>query len=471
MLALMKTNSILRRLRFCLIGTGVLSLAACESSDMPGEAVDPYEPTSYIKIQHPDWAKDAAVYELNTRQFTPEGTFEAAAEQLPRLKQLGITIVWLMPIHEIGEMNRKGTLGSPYSVKDYFSVNGEFGTLDDLKNFVARAHELGMYVIIDWVANHTAWDNPLRTEHPDWYERDWKGDFQPTPWWDWSDIINLDYSQPAVRRYMTEALKYWVTEVDIDGYRCDVAGDIPIEFWNNARRELDAIKPVFMLAEWEGRDLHAEAFDMTYAFSWYETMADIVAGKKELDKLVRYYARDFSRFPEGGMRMLFVSNHDKNSWEGTQFEVFGDSLPAAIVLSVVGEGTPLIYNGQEAGNERRLAFFEKDPIEWREHPIGDLYRKLLALHKRNTALWNGGWGAPMSRVPNDAMSKVISFVRQNDNDKVFAAFNFSNTPQQVTLEEALYHGDYTDFFSGESTTLGADAQLSIEPWGYKVFVQ
>ena len=467
----MKTNSILRRLRFCLIGTGVLSLAACAHSDIPNESIDPHQPVSYIKIQHPDWAKDAAVYELNTRQFTPEGTFEAAAEQLPRLKELGITIVWLMPIHEIGEMNRKGKLGSPYSVRDYFSVNKEFGTLDDLKNFVAGAHELGMYVIIDWVANHTAWDSSLRTEHPDWYERDWKGDFRPTPWWDWSDIINLDYSQPAVRRYMTEALKYWVKEADIDGYRCDVAGDIPIEFWNNARRELDAIKPVFMLAEWEGRDLHAEAFDMTYAFSWYETMADIVVGKKELDKLIRYYARDFSRFPEGGMRMVFVSNHDKNSWEGTQFEVFGDALPAAIVLSVVGEGTPLIYNGQEAGNERRLAFFEKDPIEWREHPIGDLYRKLLALHKSNTALWNGGWGAPMNRVPNDAMSKVISFVRQNGNDKVLAAFNFSNTPQQVTLEETLYHGDYTDFFSGESVTLAADARLSIEPWGYKVFVR
>jgi glycosidase len=471
MLAFMKTNSILHRLRFCLIGTGVLSLAACEPSDMPRETIDPYQPESYIKIQHPEWAKDAAIYELNTRQFTPEGTFKAAAKQLPRLKELGITIVWLMPIHEIGEMNRKGELGSPYSVRDYFSVNHEFGTLDDLKNFVARAHELGMYVIIDWVANHTAWDNPLRTEHPDWYERDWKGDYQPTPWWDWSDIINLDYSHPEVRRYMTEALKYWVEEADIDGYRCDVAGDVPIEFWNNVRRELDAIKPVFMLAEWEGRDLHAEAFDMTYAFSWYETIADIVVGKKELDKLVRYYARDFSRFPEGGMRMVFVSNHDKNSWEGTQFEIFGDALQAAIVLSVVGEGMPLIYNGQEAGNERRLAFFEKDPIEWREHAIGDLYSKLLALHKRNSALWNGAWGAPMIRVPNDAKSNVISFVRQNDDDKVFAAFNFSGTPQQVTFAETLYHGDYTDFFIGGSVTLGADAQLAIEPWGYKVFVR
>jgi len=456
-------------LRNCALGAALLALGACEPTASPG--ADPYKPVPYVKIQHPEWSKDAAIYQLNTRQFTPEGTFRAAAEQLPRLRDLGVNIIWLMPIHEIGELNRKGTLGSPYSVKDYYSVNPEFGTLDDLKAFISRAHELGLYVIIDWVANHTAWDNPLVEQHPEWYERDWKGDFRPTPWWDWSDIINLDYSQPAVRRYMTEALKYWVEEADIDGYRCDVAGDVPIEFWNNARRELDAIKPVFMLAEWEGRDLHAEAFDMTYAFSWYETMEDIVAGKKTLNKLIRYYARDFSRHPEGGMRMVFVSNHDKNSWEGTQFEVFGDALEAAITLTVVGEGMPLIYNGQEAGNEKRLEFFEKDPIEWRAHPIGDLYKKLLTLQKSNTALWNGSWGAPMIRVPNDAMDKVISFVRQNDKDKVFAAFNFSDTAQAVSFAETLYHGDYTDFSTGKRQALDADSRVVIEPWGYKVYVR
>ena len=456
-------------LAVCLVAA--LSLVACDRAAPPAPTPDPYQPEPYVKIQAPEWSKNAAIYQINTRQFTPEGTFAAAAEQLPRLRDLGVTIVWLMPIHEIGAENRKGTLGSPYSVKDYFSVNPEFGTLDDFRNFVDRAHELGLYVIIDWVANHTAWDNPLREQHPDWYERDWKGDFRPTPWWDWSDIINLDYAKPEVRRYMTEALKYWVQEANIDGYRCDVAGDVPIEFWNNARRELDVIKPVFMLAEWEGRDLHAEAFDMTYAFSWYEAVADIAAGKKTLDRLIRYYARDFSRFPEGGMRMVFVSNHDKNSWEGTQFEVFGDALEAAIALTVVGEGMPLIYNGQEAGNEKRLEFFEKDPIEWREHPIGELYRKLLALQKENTALWNGAWGAPMIRVPNDAMEHVISFVRQNSDDKVFAAFNMSGSAQVVQFEESLYHGGYADVANDERVTLDAETRIELPPWGYKVFVQ
>ena len=449
---------------FWLLCIGLLALMSCDQRD-------PHQPVPYVKLTHPEWSKTAAIYELNTRQFTAEGTFRAAAEHLPRLKELGITIVWLMPIHEIGEENRKGTLGSPYAVKDYYSVNPEYGTLDDLRHFVDTAHELGLYVIIDWVANHTAWDNPLRTEHPDWYERDWKGDFRPTPWWDWSDIINLDYSRPELRRYMTEALRYWVREADIDGFRCDVAGDVPVEFWNSARRELDAIKPVFMLAEWEGRDLHAEAFDATYAFSWYESLADVVAGKHGLDKLIRYYARDFSRHPKDGMRMMFVSNHDKNAWEATQFEAFGDALDAAIVLSVVGKGIPLIYNGQEAGNEKRLAFFEKDEIEWREHPIGDLYKRLLALKKANPVLWNGAWGAEMIPVPNNAADKVISFVREGGGNKVFGVFNFSAEPVQVEFDESLYHGGYSDFTTGEPISMTAQSTMPLDPWGYRVLVR
>lgn len=185
-------------LRIGILGATLLSLGACDRAEPP--AVDPYEPVPYVKIKNPEWSKNAAIYQVNTRQFTPEGTFRAAAEELPRLRDLGVNIIWLMPVHEIGKMNRKGTLGSPYAVKDYYSVNPEFGTLDDLKAFVTKAHELGLYVIIDWVANHTAWDNPLVEQHPEWYERDWKGDFHPTPWWDWSDIINLDYSQPDLRR-------------------------------------------------------------------------------------------------------------------------------------------------------------------------------------------------------------------------------------------------------------------------------
>ena len=432
---------------------------------------NPYEPTLQVRLTHPEWSKNATIYQINTRQFTPEGTFRAAEAHLPRLKELGVVIVWLMPVHPIGALNRKGRLGSPYAVQDYYGVNPEFGTLDDLKHFVATAHDLGLYVILDWVANHSAWDCNMVAEHPDWYVRDWKGEYRPTPWWDWEDIIDFDYDRPEVRQFMTEAMKYWVREVDVDGYRCDVAGFVPTDFWNNARRELDTIKPVFMLAEWEARDLHTEAFDMTYAWHWNDVMHKIAMGQANVEALYIYYSWNDKAYPRDIMRMLFVSNHDKNAWEGTEFEQFGDALEAAIVLSVISEGMPLIYNGQEAGNERRLAFFERDPIDWRPHPLGDLYRRLFALKRANTALWNAGWGARMVRVVNDNLTHVLSFVRQNDRDKVFAVFNLSDGPRVVSFPESLHHGTYTDYFSGESVTFADDTRLEVERWGYRVYVR
>lgn len=432
---------------------------------------DPYQPAREVLIEHPEWSKNATIYQINTRQFTAEGTFRAAEEHLPRLKELGAVILWLMPVHEIGEKNRKGRLGSPYSVKDYYSVNPEFGTLADLEHFVRAAHDLGMYVILDWVANHTAWDCNLVGEHPEWYARNWKGDFTPTPWWDWSDIIDLDYTQPALRKYMTDAMTYWVRETDVDGYRCDVAGFVPTDFWNNVRRELDEIKPVFMLAEWESRDLHAQAFDMTYAWSWNASMHQVAMGKASLDTMHVYYSWHEKAFPKDCMRMTFVSNHDKNYAEGTEFEQFGDAVEAAIVLSVVGDGMPLIYNGQEAGNTKRLDFYDRDPIEWREHPMGAFYRQLFALKRENTALWNGRWGATMVNVPNSRPAEVLSFVRRNDRDKVFAVFNFCDAERTVELHETLYHGSYTDVFSGKPVELHDPTTLTLAPWAFRVFVQ
>lgn len=430
-----------------------------------------YQPKNYVNITPPEWSKNAVLYQLNTRQFTQEGTFAAAEKQLPRLKEFGVDIIWLMPIHPIGEQNRKGSLGSPYAVKDYFAVNPEFGSMADLKSFVNRAHELDMKVILDWVANHTAWDNPMRQEHPEWYERDYKGDYRPTPWWDWSDIIDLDYSQPALREYMTDALKFWVEEVNIDGYRCDVAGFVPVDFWDNVRAELDAIKPVLMLAEWESRDLHANAFDMTYAWSWREKMHQIAQGHADVNALFIYYSWNESAFPRNAYRLTYVSNHDTNAWEGTMYEAFGDALEATIVLSFVGEGFSMVYNGQEAGNDKRLAFFEKDPIVWREDPIGDLYKQLIALKQGNSALWNGAYGARMIHVPNDQPTEVFSFVRQNSDEKVFVVINFSDESKTVTFKEALFHGDYTEFFTGEKTTLNDLSTLKIPAWGYKVFTK
>lgn len=430
-----------------------------------------YQPIPYVGIEHPDWSKNATIYQINTRQFTTEGTFCAAEEHLPRLKELGVAILWLMPVQEIGQKNRKGTLGSPYAVKDYYAVEPELGTLEDLRHFVSAAHRQGLYVLLDWVANHTAWDSNLVTEHPDWYARDWKGDFRPTPWWDWVDVIDLDYDNVDLRRYMTEAMKYWVREVGVDGYRCDVAGFVPTDFWNTVRAELDEIKPVFMLAEWESRDLHALAFDMTYAWSWNETLHRIATGKGDLEQLRIYYSWNEKAYPVDSMRMTFVSNHDKNAWEGTEFEQFGEALEAAIVLSVVGEGMPLIYSGQEAGNDKRLEFFERDPIHWREHPMGELYRSLFALKHSNTALWNAHWGARMIDVPNSAKHAVFSFVRCNEQDKVFAVFNFSGEPQTVTFSEALCEGDYVDHFTGADVDVDAATTMTMDPWAFRVLVR
>ena len=425
-----------------------------------------YAPAPEVRLSHPEWARSASIYQINQRQFTPEGAFRAAEAHLPRLRDFGVDIVWLMPVNPIGERNRKGDLGSPYAVKDYYAVNPEFGTVDDLRHFVDAAHDLGLHVILDWVANHTAWDNVLVTEHPEWYARDWKGDFRPTPWWDWDDIIDLDYTHEGLREWMTAAMVHWVKEVGIDGYRCDVAGFVPVDFWENARRELDAVKPVFMLAEWEARDLHTRAFDASYAWSWNETMHRIAHGKAGLDVLRNYYAWNDRSWQRDAYRMTFVSNHDKNAWEGTEYEQFGDALDAAIVLSVVGEGIPLVYNGQEAGSEKRLEFFAKDLITWRTDPQGDLYRRLFALKKAHPALWNGASGGRMVRIPNDVEAAVLSFFREMDGDQVLGVFNLSPEEVTVSLTEHPLGPSGTDALSGDAVDL--TRPLTLPAWGYRV---
>ncbi|WCL54844.1 alpha-amylase family glycosyl hydrolase [Gimibacter soli] len=459
-----------------------LMLAAAFLGALPARAADEaalaaHQPEPYVKLTHPEWAKKAVIYQINTRQFTPEGTFTAAAKQLPRLKAMGVDILWLMPVQEIGVQNRKGTLGSPYSIKDYYKVNPEFGTMEELKAFLAEAHALGLHVILDWVANHTAWDNALAADHPDWYERDWKGDFRPTPWWDWEDIIDLDYSKPEVRAYMADAMKFWVQDVGFDGFRCDVAGYVPLDFWEKVRVELDAVKPVFMLAEWQSRDLMAKAFDATYSWEWFDSMKGVAQGKADVGALFGYYSNNESGWPEDGYRMTYTSNHDKNAWEGTDAELFGKGFEAATVLAIVGEGMPMIYNGQEAGLDKRLEFFERDPIDWpAKLPLEGFYTRLFKMVDENEALWNGAAGARMVRVVNDRPSEVFSFVRQKGKAKLFAVFNMTDKPVTVGFKEPMFVGDYAETLaSGRApevstpATLSADTRFELAPWGYRVF--
>lgn len=429
-----------------------------------------FAPQSLYTVKQPEWSSHAVIYQVNTRQFSTSGDFKGVIAGLPHIKALGADIVWLMPIHPIGNKYRKGELGSPYAVKDYFAINPEFGNEGDLKALVEEAHKLSLKVIIDWVPNHSAWDNPLVESHPHWYAKDYKGDFRPSPWWDWSDIIEFDYRQAGLREYMIEALRYWVEKFDIDGYRCDVAGYVPNDFWCQAKDALEQIKPVFMLAEWENRDLHEKAFNMTYAWSWNETMHDLAHGRCHLDRLRKYYSWNERSWPHNAYRMTFVSNHDKNAWDGTQYEQFGDALEAAIVLSVLGEGMPLIHNGQEAGETKRLAFFERDPIEWQGHPIGELYRALITLKKSKQVLGNGEFGARMIQVPNTVMDKIFSFVRHNGQEKVFVIINFSSESVDVSFSEPLFEGHYVDWQGNDEIVFENASVRTILPWQYEVWV-
>ncbi len=458
---------------YSLITAALMALTAAPAAAQTAPPVAArYQPRPYIELTNPAWSRDAVIYQINTRQFTPEGTFRAAMAELPRLQALGVDILWLMPIHPIGVENRKGTLGSPYAVRDYFDVNPDFGTKADFKAFVDAAHAQGMRVILDWVANHSAWDNPLRDQHPEYYVRTWNGNFRPTLWLDWSDIIDFDYQQAGLRQYMTSALTYWVREYGVDGYRADVAGMVPTDFWDNARAELDAIKPVFMLAEWQYPELHRRAFDASYAWDWHNAMHAIGNGEGDVGGLFGYYSSDDAAWPHGAMRMLFTSNHDKNSWDGTEYELFGPALANVTALTFIADGIPLIYNGQEAGNARRLEFFEKDPIVWptNEHPNAAEYRRLIAFRDANPALHNGQWGAEMVPVVNSAHPRVFSFVREKDGNKVFGVFNFSAEPQDVGFTDGPFAGDYSDYRDGSAVTVAADTRLTIPAWGHRVLV-
>lgn len=455
---------------FCLVFIfGITTSAA--NQDNKEKNMHSYEPKPYVELTHPEWVKNATIYEVNIRQYTEEGTFNAFSDHLPRLKSLGVDILWLMPIHPIGEKNRKGEKGSYYSVKDYKGINPDFGDMNDLKALVNKAHSMGMYVILDWVANHSAWDNPLTVSNPEWYTKDHNGSFQPTPWWDWSDIIDFDYTNPEMREYMTGALKYWVKEANIDGYRADVAGFIPTDFWDNVRVELDQIKPVFMLAEWDARDLHKKAFDMSYAWDLHDVMHEVAIGKKAGDAIYLHFAHALNAWPDNAIKMNFVDNHDKNSWEETMFDRFGSHLETSIVLTATAEGMPLIYSGQEAGLDKVLAFFDKDKIKWQQHPIGELYKTLFELKHKNKALWNGNWGGKMIPVPNDQPKTVFSFVRQKENDKVFVVLNFSDKSQKVRFNENIQIGEYTELFSQQKQNITPNGSVLLEPFAYKIFVK
>ncbi len=374
-----------------------------------------------------------------------------------------------MPITPIGEVNRKGELGSYYSVKDYRGINPEFGTMEDFKNVVSKAHELGMYVILDWVANHTAWDNYLVELHPEWYARDENGNFISP--YDWTDVIQLDYTQPALWDYMIDAMKFWVVEANVDGFRCDVAAMVPTDFWIRARRELDQIKPVFLLAEAELPEHHEYAFDMSYAWEFHHIMNAIAEGTQNVTHIIDYLVREKARFPVEAYRMQFITNHDENSWAGTEFTRLGDGVEAMAVLTYTIPGMPLIYNGQEAGMDQMLLFFDKDEIDWSYIRFESFYTTLNQLKNDNPALWNGKHGGPLTIIENTLPDNVFSFYRENDGNKVVVLVNLSTSEQNFELKGRRFSGDYVNVFTGEDLSLAPNQEFTFSAWEYMVLVK
>jgi len=417
--------------------------------------------------RHVAWSLNANIYEVNIRQYTPEGTFKAFQQHLDRLQKMGVDILWLMPINPIGEKNRKGSLGSYYAVQNYETVNPNFGTLEDLKSLVKEAHARGMHVILDWVANHTAWDNVWVKEHPDWYKKDKEGKFVSP--FDWTDVISLNYDNKDLRQAMINAMIYWIKNADIDGFRCDVAGMVPVDFWNEARTALDKVKPVFMLAEDEDNAALVEyAFDMNYAWKMLHLMNDIAQGKKKAADIWDYMKWNNETFAPDVYRMYFTSNHDENSWNGTAFERLGDAFKAFTVFDYTIPGMPLIYNGQEAANNKRLRFFEKDTINWQPLPYATFYAELNHLKKTTPILENGEDGGKLIPLSKEVDENIFAFYREKQGKQLVVLLNLSSQPREFTIDNEHIKGNYHDFFGKNDINIQTDWVFKLPAWGYVI---
>jgi glycosidase len=460
------------------------ALLGCQAQsrpqDAPATTAGPAATTAMPSADtaaYPAWTRNAVIYEVNVRQYTPEGTFAALERHLPRLDSLGVDILWLMPVQPIGVKNRKGSLGSYYSIQDYTAINPEHGTEADFRRFVDAAHARGMRVILDWVANHTAHDHAWITEHPDWHDRRPDGsamnardnEGRET---DWTDVAELNYRNPEMRRAMIAEMRWWLERMNIDGFRCDVAGGVPMDFWADARRELQAVKPdIFMLAEAESPTMHS-AFHMTYGWELHHLLNEIAQGKKGAPELDHYFARQDSAYGPGAYRMYFTSNHDENSWQGTEFERMGaNHLAAFVVAATVRNGMPLLYTGQEASLNHRLRFFEKDTVDWAGPSLADFYRAMFSLKHTQAALGNGPWGGAQTTLATDAGERVYAFTRTRGDNTVLVAVNFGDAPARAAYQGLPRPGGYTDWFSRPTVALGSTGIIEIPAHGYRVLTR
>jgi glycosidase len=408
------------------------------------------------------WVAHTNVYEVNLRQYTREGNFAAFRKHLPRLKDMGVHTLWFMPITPISKARRKGSLGSYYAAASYVQVNPEFGTLQDFRSLVSEAQGMGMKVIIDWVANHTGGDHEWTRTHPDFYLRNEQGEFYDTHGWD--DVIDLDYSNQEMRQQMIRSMEFWIRECGIDGFRCDMAMLVPVEFWRQARRALDSIRPLFWLAEcdqWNDPD-YLEVFDAAYTWKWMHAARDYFQLGHPMHMLKDVLFGYNGLKPRNAVRLWFTSNHDENSWNGTEYEKYGPMAIPLAVFSCTWNGMPLIYSGQELPNEKRLLFFDKDEIHWQPScRLHDLYQKLLALKMEHPALRAGTDEVITRFINTDHEDKMLCYGRQSGDREVLVFLNLSQWPLDVTVYEDLRLEEYESLFGPRD--------MKIEAWGQRVY--
>ncbi|MEJ7739103.1 MAG: alpha-amylase family glycosyl hydrolase [Chitinophagaceae bacterium] len=414
-----------------------------------------------------DWSYNTNIYEINLRQYTVEGTFNAFTKELPRLKEMGVEVLWFMPITPISKEKRLGTLGSYYACSDYNNTNAEFGSLDDFRNLVKAAHELQFKIVIDWVANHTGWDHHWTREHPEYYLRNHNGQFFDQHGWE--DVIDLNYGNPDLQLAMKKAMKFWIDECDIDGFRCDMAMLVPLSFWKSVRTELDKMKKLFWLAECEEINYH-EVFDATYSWKFLHKMEAFwrrETGISGLEEVLNFY---HSGFPPNAFHLLFTTNHDENSHSGSEYERMGNAAIPFNVLCCTWNGIPLIYSGQEMPNKKRLKFFEKDTIEWTgNYELAAVYKQLLLLRKRNPAL-QAGDRSETHRLSTGKDHLIYAFIRKHDENQVLVLINLSDQElTMITKGDNLLNGSFQNIFSGETSDFSGDKQVNLRPWEYLVF--
>lgn len=420
--------------------------------------------------EHPCYVYNASIYELNTRQFTPEGTFAAAEAELPRLAELGYDIIWIMPIQPIGELERKGGLGSYYAIKDYCAFNPEFGTREDFASFLAKAHELGIKVILDWVANHTAPDHAW-TLNEGWHMRDSLGNLVVN--YDWYDIAELNYDNQDMRDAMFRSLEWWMDTIGVDGFRCDVAHEIPTDFWEYAFDSLRVKHPaMFTLCESENLDLTQKAFDMYYGWEFHHLMNAVAKQEKGIEDLWAYFAKADTVYPASAIRMNFTSNHDENSWAGTEFERMGQKAAKAMAMfTYIAPGMPLTYTGQEFGNVRRLRFFDKDTLEYDPtNTFEDFYKMANTMRADNPALYSNELGGKLERIEMpEGIEKIFACRRVVEGNEVYAFFNFSNESRVVALDKILPEAEPKSVIALNDVSDSTLDRLKIKEWSCVIY--